>query len=253
MSPTSVAILAAAAVFAGGLTGLNLHRVLPKHHLTRETQDVVRLGTGTVSILASLVFGLLISTAKGTSDAAGAEMRAYAADVIVLDNLLRTYGAEAEGARAVLRRSTTRLVQDLWPRAAATAAGPGDERAGALLDRLHAAIHALSPGEAGQRRIQDQAIQTTLSLLHRRSRLIEEAEPTVKPLILAVVVSWTVAIFVSFGLNAPRNGTVLGAFLACSLAIGGAVFLILELDEPFAGVLRVSARPMLGALARIGP
>jgi fluoride ion exporter CrcB/FEX len=62
-------------VFAGGMLGLHLHRFLPRHHLTKETQDVIRLGSGTISVLASLVLGLLIATAKTTSDTADREMR----------------------------------------------------------------------------------------------------------------------------------------------------------------------------------
>jgi hypothetical protein len=180
-------------------------------------------------------------------------MRAYAADAILLDNLLRAYGADGDGPRGLLRRSTARTVGDIWPDATARYVGPNDEEARALLEQAQKGIGALSPSDAGRRLVQEQALRTTLSLLHRRSRLIEDAEPTVKPLILAIVLSWTAAIFASFGLNAPRNGTVVGAFLACSLAIGGAVFLILELDDPFQGILRISPRPLLGALARMGP
>ena len=59
------------------------------------------------------------------------------------------------------------------------------------------------------------------------------------------------AIFASFGLNAPRNATVVVAFLVCALSIGGAVFLILEMDSPFQGVLRLSKQPMTNALAHM--
>ena len=58
-------------------------------------------------------------------------------------------------------------------------------------------------------------------------------------------------IFASFGLNAPRNATVIAAFLICSLAIGGAIFLVLEMDSPFEGVLRISPAPMANALSHM--
>jgi hypothetical protein len=90
-------------------------------------------------------------------------------------------------------------------------------------------------------------------LLRQRWILIEQAGHSVRPVVLFVLVAWTVAIFISFGLNAPRNATVAGAFLMCSFAIGGAVFLILEMDSPFEGMLRLAAQPMLNALAQLDP
>ena len=128
-----------------------------------------------------------------------------------------------------------------------------DVLAGALLDQVRQAVRSLSPDDAGQRWLRDQALQTATSLLRQRRQMIEQAGPSVRPLVLAVVVCWIVAIFAGFGLDAPRHATVAGAFLVCSLAIGGAVFLILEMDDPFEGVLRISARPMLDALAHMGP
>jgi hypothetical protein len=67
--------------------------------------------------------------------------------------------------------------------------------------------------------------------------------------VLAVLVSWVTVIFASFGLNAPRNGTVVVAFLICALAIGGSIFLILEMDRPLDGVMRISSWPVENALA----
>jgi hypothetical protein len=52
-------------------------------------------------------------------------------------------------------------------------------------------------------------------------------------------------------IDEPRNGTVLIAFLICSLAIGGAVFLILEMDRPLDGVMQISSWPMQNALAHM--
>ena len=253
MTPTVVGLLVAAVVFAAAIVGLQLHRVLPPTHLLKETQDVVRLGVGTVSVLASLVFGLLITTAKGTADAAEREMRAFAADLVVTDQILRDYGPGAAEGRAQLRRFTARVLADVWPEVGASFVGPDGTAAHALLERTRAAIRVLAPADDGGRRLQEAALASVTSLLRQSWALIEAAEPTVRPLVVVVVVSWVAAIFVSFGLAAPRNGTVYAAFLACSLSIGAAVFLIVELDDPFRGVMRLSSRPMLDALARLGP
>lgn len=253
MNAAAVGLLVAACVFAGGLFGLRLHRFLPEAHLTKDTQDAVRLATSMLSVLTSLVLGLLIATAKGYSDTIDREMRGHAAELILLDGALRDYGADAEAARGLLRRYALQTVQDVWRRPGASAADLDDVPAGALLERARQAVRALAPADAGRRWLQDQALQTATSLLRQRWQMIEQAGPSVRPVVLAIVVCWIVAIFAGFGLNAPRNATVAASFFVCALAIGGAVFLILEMDSPLDGVLRIPARPMLDALAHLGP
>lgn len=57
--------------------------------------------------------------------------------------------------------------------------------------------------------------------------------------------------FASFGLLAPRNATVLAVLFVCALSVSSAIFFILEMDEPFDGLLRVSAGPLRFALAHL--
>ena len=251
MSDLTTSLIVAGCVFSGGMVGLQLHRVLPSHHLAKEALDVIRLGTGMVSVLTSLVFGLLIATAKSGSDTADHAMRAHAADTILLDRTLRSYGAETAEARALLRRTTERTLHDLWPKPGETFIGIDDPSAGDLLALVQEAIEVLHPAGPRQTWLQQQALQHSSSLVRQRWLLIEQEGPNVRPMILVVLITWTVAIFISFGLNAPRNATVVGAFLIISLAIGGAVFLILEMDSHFGGFLRLSELPLRNALAQL--
>ena len=115
MNSIATSVLVAFAVFLGALVGLNLHRVLPKSHLTKETQDVIRLGTGMLSVLASLVLGLLIATAKNAYDTTDQSFRSYAAEIALLNETLRDYGAAAATPRDTLRHYTVSLLHDVWP------------------------------------------------------------------------------------------------------------------------------------------
>ena len=119
---------------------------------------------------------------------------------------------------------------------------------GEMLERVREHIRALVPADAPAKWLQDQALQTHISLLRQRWQMIEQQGSSVRPVVLLILVTWIAVIFASFGLNAPRNGTVIGAFLVCSLAIGGSVFLILEMDSPFTGVLAISSAPMTRAV-----
>ena len=252
MSPSLASLAVSAAVFMGALVGLFLHRLLPESHLTKDTQDVVRLGTGMLSVLSSLVLALLISTAKTTYDTTDKELRTFSAELILLDETLRDYGGNAAVPRDLLRRYTQRATAELWPPSDRTAV-VDDMTSGTMLERVREAIRALKPVDEGQRWLQDQALQIHVSLLRQRWLFIQQEGPSVRPVVLVILVSWISFIFASFGLNAPQNGTVVAAFLVCSLAIGGSVFLVLAMDNPLGGIMKVSSGPMQRALARMLP
>src|SRR5271165_1199448 len=110
MNTITECLAVTACIFAGGLAGLYLHRLLPQHHLTKETQDVVRLGIGMLSVLASLVLGLLIATAKSSYDATDHAVRSYAAELALLNEVLRDHGGDASAPRDLLRQYTERLL-----------------------------------------------------------------------------------------------------------------------------------------------
>ena len=116
MDAIATSLTVAACVFTGGLIGINLHRFLPQAHQTKETQDVVRLGTGMLSVLASLVLGLLVATAKGSYDTTDNAIRGYAAELALLNETLRDYGASAKAPHDLLRSYTEKVLHDAWPK-----------------------------------------------------------------------------------------------------------------------------------------
>ena len=248
MDAITTSLTVATCVFTGGLVGLNLHRFLPQAHLTKETQEVVRLGTGMLSVLASLVLGLLVATAKRSYDTTDSAIRGYAAELALLNETLRDYGASAGVPHDLLRRYTEKVLHDAWPTDGRRAPAIDDENAGQLLEQMRGSIRELKPVDDGQKWLQDQALIINVNLLRQRWLLIEQGEPSVQKMVLIVLVAWVTMIFVSFGLNAPRNSTVVTAFLFSSLAIGGAIFLILEMDRPLGGVMPVSSWPMENVL-----
>jgi len=251
MNTIMTSLLVAVCIFASGLAGLYLNRLLPQHHLTKETQDVIKLGIGMLSVLASLVLGLLIATAKTSYDSTDRAIRGYAAELALLNETLRDYGGDASVPRELLRGFTERLLQDGWPKSGERPVLLEDEEARLLLEHVREAVRALKPIDDGQRSLQIQAVDINVNLLRQRWLLIEQQGPSVQRVVLVILASWIMVIFVSFGMNAPRNGTVLVTFLICSLAIGGAIFLILEMDRPLDGVMRISRWPMQNALAHM--
>ncbi len=253
MNGAEIGLIVAACVFAGGVAGTLLDRVLPPAHLSRETRDVVMLGTGMLSVLASLVLGLLIATAKSSYDTKDTNMRTFATDIIALDETLLQYGEGALDARRSLRDYADKLLHDVWLNGNPSPYLVGNPEGFRLLERTQQEIRALKATNDDQRRLVDEALTASAGLLRQRWLLMEQSGPSVRNAVIAILVSWIAAIFVSFGMSAPRNLTVYAAFLICSLAMGSAFFLILELDRPFEGLLRISARPVENAVANVLP
>lgn len=251
MTAGVIASLVSVCVFIGGIIGLLLNRVLPEHHLTKETTDAVRLGTGMLSVLAALVLGLLIASARESLDAADQIVRGMSANLIEIDQNLDAYGPEVAPTRELLRRYAAAMLRDNWARSGHDLLDEG-KLVGTTLEQVRRAVLALEPVDTAQHWLRDQALATSGVLLEARWELLERQDLPTRSAFLMVLTSWIMFIFVSFGLNAPRNAVVVGTFAVCSYAVGAAVFLILEMEAPFDGLIQAAKHPMEVALARMG-
>jgi hypothetical protein len=81
---------------------------------------------------------------------------------------------------------------------------------------------------------------------------MEQQSVSISRPLLTIVVFWLTINFVSFGLFAPRNATVVVTLSLCGLAVAGAVFLILEMYSPFHGIIEISNAPLRNALSLLG-
>jgi len=95
-------------------------------------------------------------------------------------------------------------------------------------------------------------LTTALDLGRMLMLLFEQLGSSIPVPFLVVLVFWLCIIFASFGLFAPRNATVIAVLFVCALSVSGAIFLILELDRSFEGLLQVSSSPLRAALAQLG-
>ena len=249
-----IGLLVGACVSGGALTGMLLGRVLPPHHLGDETKSVVTLASGTLSVLSALVIGLLISYAKGDIDAQTKGVQKFAADLVLLDRVMRQYGPETGEARDLLRRYTTLKIALTWPEENAGDEGPrlDDPAALEMLEGVQAKLRGLTPQNDAQRWLQSRALQISGELAEERWLLAAENASSVPRPFLATLVFWLTILFTAFGLFAPRHATVVAALLVCALSLSAAIVLILEMDRPFEGFVRLSAQPMGTALAQMG-
>jgi hypothetical protein len=250
MSSIAVSIIVFTCVFGGAVCGILLHRALPPDHLCAESKDVVRMGMGLVATMAALVLGLLISSAKGFYDAQNAELTQMSTRIILLDRLLAHYGSETKEVRDLLRSTLAGSIVRIWPQEHAQSSKPGAPSTGS--EALIATIQALTPRGDGQRTLQAQALSVAIDLAQTRWLMYEQGASSLSRPMLIIVVFWLTAIFLSFGLFAPRNATAITALFFAALSVSGAIFLIVEMFAPFGGLIEISSAPLRAALMQLG-
>jgi hypothetical protein len=254
LSPLATSGLAFACILGGALLGMLVGRTLPAHHTSGDSKDAVKLGLGLIATLTALVLGLLVASAKGTYDRQSGAVKELVAKVILLDRTLAMYGPETKEARELLRRAGDRTLSHIWPDDSARPADLAPDTARAEMALFYDKVAALSPDKDDAKRatLKARALDATADLGQTRLRLFAEREGSVPAPFLAVLVVWLVVLFAGYGLIAPRNATVVAVQVACILSVAAALFLILELDRPFDGLLGVPSAPARDALSRVG-
>jgi len=236
------------------LLGMFLRAVLPEHHLSDESKDIVKLGIGTIATLAAVVLGLLIASAKGTFDTMNSGLVQAGSKVILLDRVMARYGPETREARDLLRRNLASVIERTWPKEGTglTKAKAPDPQAS--LEALQDKLLQLSPQNDAQRWLQSEAVQLSGDIANVRWLLIEQQGHSSLPMpFFVMLASWLVIIFFSFGLFSPGNATVLAVLLLCALSAAGSLYLILELDRPYGGFIEISSAPLRNALLYLRP
>jgi hypothetical protein len=238
--------------FGGALVGICLRRVLPESHLSSESKDVVKMGTGLVVTLAALVLGRLVASAKSSFDAQRTGFRPLSTNLIVLDRSLKFDGPETKEIRELLRRTVQLLLDYRWPADGSRAKGLDAAELSESAAALYVAIRDLAPRTEAQKAVQSQALQVGADLAKTRWQLQQGEESSIPTPFLTVLVFWLAVLFITFGLFSPNNATVIAVFLICALSVAGALFLIVELNHPLNGLIQISSEPLRDALGQLG-
>jgi hypothetical protein len=251
MNSSAIASISAGCIFGGVLLGMLLQKVLPEHHLDTPSRDTVKVGAGMLATLTALVLGLLVSSAKSSFDAMNAGIAQAGAKIILLDDVLADYGAETKEVREQLRNSVASLIERIWPE---RKGGVGGLRALESVDAaktLQAKLRELTPKNDLQKSLLAQASQICSDVLQSRLLLMAGQQNTLPTAFLVLLIFWLTGLFISFGLFAPRNGTVLAVLLICALSVSSAIFLVLEMDRPLDGFIKASNAPLRKAVELI--
>jgi hypothetical protein len=247
---TLTAILVFVFVFAGALGGILLRRILPERHLQDDSREIIKLALGLVGTMVALILSLLIGSSKAFYDAQSAELTQISAQVVVLDRLLAHFGPEAKNARSMLRSAVEGLLDR--SRSSEPIGVSQIDPAASGSEPLYEAIQDLTPQNESQRMTQTQAITIMTGVGQTRMLMYEQTRIQLPRVFLVILVFWLSMIFAGFGLLTSANGTSIASLLVAALSVAFAVFLILEMSNPYRGFIQVPIAPLESALVQLG-
>jgi hypothetical protein len=246
-----IGLLVFACLFGASLLGMLSRSRLPLHHLDHDSRDTIRLATAVVGTLAALALGLLISSAKNVFDDSRTELRTSVGHVLLLDRVMADYGPETVRARGQLRSLVERRLIQGWGTASQQAEiDPYAENQ--TIGPIQTQLRNLEPKTDPQRLLQSKALEISGQLAEAHWMLVEPGSEGLPTAFLVILVFWLGWLFVTFGLHAPPNPTVIGGLLVCSISVAAAVFLVVDMAHPYVGFIHVSNAPLRAALAHMG-
>jgi hypothetical protein len=248
MSAWLISLLVFAIIFGGALLGSALRPLLSERHLQPDSKEVVKMATGLIGTLAALVLGLLIASAKSSFDQKTGQVRQMTATIILVDDLLAQYGPEGVPLRTHLRQSIPPLADRIWHEQEVPAGNNVHFESSKQSLTFENELERLTPNNDVQRSLQSRAVQAFTEGAQTRLLLFTQAGGSIPAPFLIILVFWLSAIFVSFTLFAQTNLVVMASLLLCALSFAGAIFLVLELDNPFTGMMGISSVTLRSAL-----
>ena len=248
MTAAMIALTAALLTFGGGMAGLLYDKLLPEHQVSDETRALINRVTGLVATMAALVLGLLIASANTFYNSQKSDLEILSGRVVELDSMLREYGPDAQPIRELLKTTVRQVYQNTWntPRAAERLATIVEMRAGwgAIVRQIDDA----RPTIDAQKSLQSKAADLIASIQDLRLETRLQIDNSVTWPFLSILVSWTALLFFGFGLLARLNAAAVFTLAIGALSVASAIFLILELDAPYSGMLHLPPTPILQAI-----
>ncbi|WP_457090063.1 bestrophin-like domain [Microvirga sp. P5_D2] len=213
------------------------HVRLSAKQLQEDTSSTVRVVANIFVVIASLVLGLMLNSAKNTFQGVDDAVHTYATDLILLDKTVRTLGPAGDdihrGIIAYLDR--------------ALSASPGvdpDRQAEILLEDVGNRLRAVQATGDQQTALWNEARQLYRAVLDQRWVIIGQSGGTIPMPLIVVVIAWLVLIFASFGYRSPRNAVVITTLVVAAFLISASLCLILDMDNPSTGLIQVSDEPL---------
>lgn len=247
-----IAFIIFAFMLGGILLGSTLRVILPDDHTQADSKDILMASAGMMATLIALIIGLLVTSAKGTYDVTTLRITQVGAKIITLDYYLSRYGPEAKEVRELLPQAIASGIERIWPNESKHGADLAKMESETEMADVYNKIRELSPKNDSQKYLQTRALQLMDDIMQLRWMVIEQSQTNLPRVFLVVLTFWLTVLFAQFSLLAPRNRTAMSALFICAISMSGAIFLILELNQPLEGAIKISSTPLHKSLLLIG-
>jgi hypothetical protein len=232
---------------AGGAVGFLIRGRLREQHLTSASQEILKLTAGVVATMAALVLGLLVGGSKQFYDGKVNEVRAFVVNISLLDRSMSHYEPSLLAERRHLGEFTRVMIGGLW--------GTGQTASStdllAILDKVRDKLRHLEPQAEAQKIAHSRMMALTDTLMLSGSKLIETDDAAIPGALFGIVDAWLAVIFLGFGVFAPPNRVTVLAVGFAGAAVSMAVFLVVEMNSPYDGLIKIPSRMMEQVLDQI--
>ena len=252
MSSLLFALAVAVLAFGAGLLGLKLHDWLPEKHAPDRSREMIGAMTGMLSLLLAIVLGTLVGAAYGNYATHKTEMETMSARALQLDSALASFGPEGQVGRDGLKKAITQSYNKIWGGERPDFSGLDlksfvvgfrvlDQYLASLLPKTDVQKQALANANAAAAQIE--LTQTLINL---------QLASGVNWPMLTIVMCWSLLLFCGYGLVSPVNATVVVSMALGAIAVGSAIFLIVELTNPYAGLIKLSPGAIVETIDALG-
>lgn len=253
MSSITWALITGCCIISGGLIGSRLSKLVPLHHMTSDSKDIMKIASGMIGTLVALVLGLLVASAKNAYDTVNAESVEAGSRILYLDHTLDRYGPEMDPVRKQMKDSLSAGVQRMWPNERNGLTGTQALEAGISgMDKVRSMLDDVTPATEKQKRLLAEAQSLADQMQQSRWLAIEQQQNTLPTTFLIILICWLTMLFTCVGLFAPHNTTVFFVLIFCAVSFSTAIFLIVELSRPLDGTMKISSAPMRNVLSHLG-
>jgi hypothetical protein len=246
-------------LIVGAVGGFVLRSLVPEPHRNQPTIEFLRIVTALLVTFAALVMSLILASVRNSYDSAFRDRSHYAASLVQLDACMRNYGPELADARVKLHRYTAAVIASTWPDEPPPQGVDYPDAAGmprlgevpvlaTIMNDIGIAIGELAPGDTLHRSLAARCTADYREVASARWVVIEDVHGSLSAPFAIVLIFWLTLVFLSFGLQAPRNLLASVAIGIAIISVTSAMFVILDLDIPYGGLFGIPSTSMRLAL-----
>jgi hypothetical protein len=247
LSAVAVGVIAFGLILTSITIGLMMRYWVPESHISGDSKEVIRLATALIGTMAAVVLALLFASTRTSFEVTNSSVGRMTTSIIELDHMLQEYGPEGRGLRMALRHDVGSIAASIWQDDPSVPHQVDDGGEGGQVTIL-TKLRQLTPANPLQAALQVRALSVSGDLEQIRLSLLAQPTDSLSKPFVIVLVLWLCFIFLSFSMSAKANTTLVIILVICAFSASSAIYLILELEQPFDGLMQIPNTAFRNAL-----